>query len=280
MTENVIDIPKEALEELYIFKKLNGYKIAKKLNCGSTTIYRRLEKYGIKRRNNSESHLRYKKSCFSGNKKEMAYLIGFRLGDLHIRKATTSLGCKTVRVEAHTTKKAQIKLVRSLFERYTHVHCKRISNKTIRVLCFLDESFSFLLPKRDAIENWITQDKYLFLSFLAGYVDAEGHIGIHSQNKAGRLQIHTQDKRIITSIQKNLLKIGIRSPQSRLAVPKGYISPSDPTKPNNRVVWGVAVYMPDLKKLLEALIPLLKHEKRKRDAIITLNHIKGRKYDK
>jgi len=280
MTENLIDISKETLDGLYISKKLNAYQIAKKLNCGSTTIYRKLENYGIKRRNNSESHLKYKKNNFSGNKGEMAYLIGFRLGDLHVRKATTSPGCKTIRVEAHTTMNAQIKLAKSLFERYTHVHYKKISNKTMRMLCFLDESFSFLLPKRDAIENWIIQDKDLFLSFLAGYVDAEGHIGIHNQNKAGRLQIITQDKKIITSIQKNLQKIGVRSPPPRLAVPKGYTSPSNPTKPNNRVVWEVAVYMPDLKKLLELLIPLLKHEKRKTDAILTLNHIKGRKHDK
>ena len=279
MTENLIDIPKETLEQLYASRKLNGYQIAKKLNCGSTTVYRKLEKYGIKRRNNSESHLRYKKSCFSGNKKEAAYLIGFRLGDLHVRKAIPSSGCKTVRVEAHTTKKAQIKLVSYLFERYTHIHCKRMSNTT-RVLCFLDESFSFLLPKRNTIENWITQDKDLFLSFLAGYVDAEGHIGIHSRNKAGRLQIHTQDEGIINSIQKNLLKIGIKSSKPRLAIPEGYTSPSYPTKPNNRIVWGVAIYMPDLKKLLEWLIPLLKHEKRKSDAIITLNHIKDEKYEK
>lgn len=280
MTENRIDIPKETLEQLYISKKLNGYQIARKFNCGSTTIYRRLEKHGINRRNNSESHLRYNKSCFSGDKGEAAYLIGFRLGDLHVRKAFPSSGCKTIRVEAHTTKKAQIKLLRFLFKRYTHVHCKRTSAETVRVLCFLDESFSFLLPKRDAIENWITQDKDLFLSFLAGYVDAEGHIGVHSQNKAGRLQIHTQDEGIIGSIQKNLLKIGIKSSQPRLAVPEGYTSPSYPTKPNNRIVWGVAIYMPDLKKLLEWLIPLLKHEKRKSDAIITLNHIKDGKYEK
>src|SRR3989338_2642447 len=203
---NKIVIPKGKLEKLYLHEKKNAYQISKELKCGSTTVYRKLEHYKIKRRDNSSCHLRYNKKSFSGDNKEKAYLIGFRLGDLHVRKAVDSPGCKTIRLESHTTKTEQIFLIRSLFEKYTNVHCKGISNKTLRALCFLDESFSFLLPKKDRIENWIIKDRTLFLAFLAGYIDAEGHIGVHSKSKGRFLVIQTQDKGIIKSIYKNLMK--------------------------------------------------------------------------
>jgi|SRR3989338_3628412 len=276
----LISISKEILDKLYIKERLNAYQIAEKLNCGSTTVYRHLEKYRIKRRDISECHIKYKKNRFSGNKLEMAYLIGFRLGDLHVRKAINSPGCKTIRVEAHTTKPDQIELVKNLFSKYSHVHSKFISNKTIRALCFLDNSFSFILPKVDKIENWIESDKNLFLAFLAGYVDAEGHISIHKNNGAGRLIIETQDKGIIISIQQNLNKFKIKCNKAFVSVPAGYRSPSYPERPNNKDKWHVAVYMPDLEKLLKFLIPFLKHKKRKSDAIKVLKFVMDEKYEK
>src|SRR3989338_10503268 len=273
----LISISKEILDKLYIKERLNAYQIAEKLNCGSTTVYRHLEKYRIKRRDISECHIKYKKNRFSGNKLEMAYLIGFRLGDLHVRKAVNSPGCKTVRVEAHTTKEVQINLIKNLFEKYTHVHCKSISNKTIRALCFLDESFSFLLPKKDEIESWIANDKDLFFSFLAGYTDAEGHFGLHKNAKAAIFVIQTQDKGIIHGINKCLTKFGIKS-TIRLGALAGYCSPSYPNKPNNRNRWDVAVYTPNIIALLNNTLPFLRHEKRKLDALKVQNSIETRKH--
>ncbi len=270
---NKISISKETLGKLYLAERLNAYQIAKKLNCGSTTVYRKLEERGIKRRDISSCHLRYRKNPFSGSKEEMAYLIGFRLGDLHVRKAINSPGCKTVRVEAHTTKPVQIKLAKLLFEKYSHVHCREISNKTIRALCFLDESFAFLLPKKDGIERWIADDGNLFFAFLAGYTDAEGHFSVHSRNGAAQFKLQTQDKGIVHSIHKNLIRRGMKS-HLRLSVPAGYRSPSYPSRPNNRDMWEISVYMPSIEVLINSLLPYLKHEKRKSDAIIVLNHIR------
>ena len=274
-----ISISKETLEKLYISEKLNAYQIAGKLNCGSTTIYRKLSEYKIKRRDNSSCHIRYKRNQFSGDKKEKAYLIGFRLGDLHVRKAIDSPGSKTIRLEAHTTKLEQIKLVKSLFNKYGHIHSRSISNKTFRILCFLDESFIFLLPKKDSIEEWIVNDRDLFFSFLAGYVDAEGHFGMDKRWKSGMLKIQTQDRRIIHSIQKNLVKFGIDCPPIRLSTPAGYTSPSYPDKPNNKDKWEVSIHSArNLEVLLDNLMQYLRHEKRKSDAMKVLNHIKGGRY--
>lgn len=277
-------ISKNMLENLYISKKLNAYQIAKRVSCGSSTVYRKLEKYGIKRRDNSECHMRYSRKPFSRNKKEMAYLIGFRLGDLHVRKAIDLPGCKTVRVEGHTTKKEQTQLIESLFKRYSHVHTKEILNgngipgmTTTRILCFLDSSFSFLLPKNDVIEEWIEQDRGLFLSFLAGYIDAEGHIGLHTTNGSPQVKISSYDKGILNGIHRKLSDLGVRS-SYRLHIKKGYSSPSYTTRVYRKDIWTVSIYVPYIELLLRFIIPLLKHKKRHADALKTLSEISQRSY--
>ena len=272
------DISKKILDKLYWVKKLNAYQIAKKLNCGSTTIYRLLKKYNIKVRDISESHIKYKRNNFSNNEIEKAYLIGFRLGDLHVRKAINSEGCKTIRIEAHTTKRDQITLFNELFKKYSHVHIKDINSKnkkTIRGLCFVDESFKFLLPKKDEIEKWIFKEERHFLSFISGYIDAEGHIGI-SFNGSPQLLIETQDKNIIKSIHKGLTKYGFHSPKPRLSRKAGYSSPSYPDRKSNKDHWKIAVYKADhLKRLLNILS--LKHPKRERDRLNVLDYILWKK---
>jgi len=54
------NLTKEELYDLYWNKKLDVLKIAKKLGLGQTTIWRWMERYGIKGRTNSESKLKGK----------------------------------------------------------------------------------------------------------------------------------------------------------------------------------------------------------------------------
>ncbi len=270
-----IDISREALFDLYCSKKLNAYEISKKLNVGSTTIYRFLKKYSIKTRTASECHIKYRRTSFSRNEAEKAYLIGFRLGDLYVRKAVNTKGCKTIRIEAHTTKPNQIKLFNFLFNKYGHVHIKKILSKgvkTIRGLCFLDDSFSFLLPKKDKIEDWILNDISLFLSFVSGYIDAEGNISINSSSGRPQLAIQTQDEKIIKSIHLGYRKYGFHSPKPIIARKAGYFSKGYQDRKSNKDHWSVAIYKIDsLRKILEKLE--LKHPKRKSDAQKVLKYI-------
>lgn len=111
------------------------------------------------------------------------------------------------------------------------------------------------------------------MSFLAGYVDAEGHIGIHSGNGTPFLKIATQDKKIINSIQKKLIKFSIGCPPANIRTRAGYITPSDPSKKTNKDIWEVGIYMPGILRLLHILTPFLKHPKRKSDALKVLNYI-------
>ena len=53
--KEVIKIDKEELINLYTLKKLGGYEIAKNINCDVRTVYKRLKKFGIPIRNNSEA---------------------------------------------------------------------------------------------------------------------------------------------------------------------------------------------------------------------------------
>ena len=119
------------------------------------------------------------------------------------------------------------------------------------------------------------KDSNLFLAFLAGYIDAEGHIGIHSQNGSPQLKIGSYDKGILYTTYKTLLSLGIKS-TFRLAAKKGYFSPSYPEKKNNMDKWEINVYMPSIEILLRDLIAYIKHEKRRKDTLKVIKHIEWR----
>jgi hypothetical protein len=57
--------------------------IAAAYGCSLTTIWRKLKAAGIETRPGGGAPL-YARADFSGDLVEMAYLIGFRLGDLHV----------------------------------------------------------------------------------------------------------------------------------------------------------------------------------------------------
>ena len=140
---------------------------------------------------------------FSGKLIEKAYIIGFRLGDLGVRKIYPN--SKTITVASGSTIKEQIDLIDSLFKDYGKVRIKTAKNSKINIWVALNESFDFLLSKE--IPVWVERDKKLFLSFLAGFTDAEGNIGIY--NKQAVFQMGNYNKKILLFINKNLNNLGI-----------------------------------------------------------------------
>jgi hypothetical protein len=52
-----------------------------------------------------------------------------------------------------------------------------------RITAYLDESFSFLIKKLDKIPTWISIDKELFMSFLAGLIDSDGTITLKGKDR-------------------------------------------------------------------------------------------------
>lgn len=259
-----INIPKDKLKELYIKKKYSISRIAGIYKCNRISIWNKMKKFGIPTRTISETSTRYPKKNFNGDPAEKAYMIGFRLGDLRVRK-TINL----VEVGCGTTKDAQIQLIQDLFKPYGPVWItKRDKKGAFHIDCSLNHSFSFLLPKHELIPKWISKSRTKFLNFLAGYTDAEGNIQI-SQNRA-RFRIRTYDKGILQDLNKRLNELGVKSLfrlESNAGVDKRGVR-------RNKDSWALAVSeRKSLLKLFEYLQPLLRHEKRKRDLTKGLENV-------
>ena len=207
-----IPIKKEKLEELYIQRGYSPKKIAKVFHCHSVTILNRLKEFKIQIRSNSESRMRYKKYNFSGNLKEKAYILGFRLGDLNVYQ--TNKDSSLVVVRCHTTKWTQVKLLRGIFSRYGKVTVS-VSKYGMNVNCYLNKSFKFLLPKITKIPNWVEENEDIAFSFIAGYTDAEGNF-LLNQSKA-RFKIDSYDTEILSWMVEWLSKKNIRIKFRRIA---------------------------------------------------------------
>lgn len=188
---------KEKIENLYK-KNFSLEKIAKRYNTTHGTIRRWMENYNIPRRDNTK----YKKSSFSNNSIEKAYLLGLCAGDLHVRRS-----CKQIIVETTTTHPAMIDLFFKTFKNYgTPIKYPKY-NKILKryqwgVYIHLNKSFEFLLS--NPIE--IIKNKEEFYSFLAGFFDCEGCIFIY--NNQGYIGLsalfYNSNKKILEFINKNL----------------------------------------------------------------------------
>lgn len=251
-------IKKSTLLKLYYQKKLTQREMAKILHRHIGTISRIMKGYNLKTRKASETLIRYLKNNFSGDLDEKSYLIGFRLGDL---SATLSPSKKYVIINTTSTKNAQIKLFKNLFKKYGHVWISKARQDGNRVcVARVDRTFDFLLPKNDNIPKWIKENNNYFLSFLAGYTDAEGHIGIDKSNVA-RFQLASYDKNILKQIYKQLSKIGIKCKSPRISVKKGHIKSDGLVYRNDH--WRFTINKKSsLLYLLRLLKLRLKHRKR------------------
>ncbi len=194
---------KERLIDLYLNKKLSTWKIEKEYGYSRGTVYVKLKEYGLKTRDRADSHIIYERKDFSGNLIEKSYLIGFRIGDLGVRKIHPN--SKTICVASGSTIQEQIELIKGLFEGYGKVWIQKTKDGRINIQANLNESFEFLLSKE--IPNWALNNKNHFFSFLAGFTDAEGWIGL-SQNMAV-YSLGNTDLKILSIIKENLNKFGI-----------------------------------------------------------------------
>ena len=250
-------IEQSSLQHLYSEKKLSQNKIAQRFSCSPWVISNKLTKFGIQKRNPSEANMIYDRKDFSTNPIEKAYLIGFRLGDLHVKRRSVY----SISVNSSTTKQEQLKLMRSLFEKYVHVQISS-SKGTSSFSCILNNSFSFLEPKEDNIPDWILEGEGTFFSFLAGYTDAEGNIGVYSGR--ARYRLGSYDKNILKQLYKELNSFGIKT-NIRLESLKGY---RNGNTVNNGDFWRISInYKDSLVRLFKKLEPYLKHGKRVQDMI-------------
>jgi methionyl-tRNA synthetase len=257
--KKLVEISRKELKKLYTNNKLSCSEIANRFDCDKVTIFQKLRKFRIKTRNLSEACIIYPKKKFLGDNKLKAYMIGFRLGDLNVKTKTG----ETVLIKSNTTKKEQLDLIKKIYGEYGHFKVSH-GKSDYCIWCNLDKSFSFLLPKEDKIEYWILNEDVYFLSFLAGYSDAEGNFGIYS--KRARFRVGSYDKNILGQIANKLNLLGINAKfnlEGKAIIGK-----------HNRDFYRVSIN--DKKSLLnfiDLMKSYIKHAKRYKDMILCEDNI-------
>jgi hypothetical protein len=127
------------------------------------------------------------------------------------------------------------------------------------VNCRLNTSFDFLLPKSTNVPNWITNHSGYSLAFCAGYIDADGSMGLY-QGRA-RLKIDSYDIGILSWMysffQARNINIKLR-----------HISPPIPKK-YKKDLWRININEAySLSYITTLLIPYLRHTTRLQQAKI------------
>jgi hypothetical protein len=202
-----IIISKEELDKLYWEKKLKPREIANLIGYkNERNVRRKMEKYGIPRRNLSEALTKKFKAPFTGNLAEKAYLLGLRAGDFNVRKTRF-----TFRIQTSTTHPAQVELLRKSFEKYGEIrqYFYKYKDRQAEWFIYVDlhYSFNFLLHKPRSIPQWVLKNKEYFFSFFAAYVDCEGCWRIaksHEKWTRSVFMIQSQDIGILRNMRKKL----------------------------------------------------------------------------
>lgn len=173
-------LPTNEILELYQNNKLSLKKLAKKFKSSKATLHKIIFENNIVVRNHDEAMqfcLKYKRTNFSENSEEKAYLLGLVEGDITAFRKSKH----TIRVITNTTHLDFLKMFCVSFENYSKVRYYPAKNKTFEnymwcISADLDNSFNFLLPenRKNLIPFIINSDSKLFFAFLAGYFDAEG----------------------------------------------------------------------------------------------------------
>lgn len=268
-----LQIAKEELYDFYFNQRLSSRKIAKFYNCAYSTIDRKIKLLGFKTRTLADAHIIYQRKGFSGNLYEKAYLMGFRIGDLRVRKVYNK--SETIHVDCGSTKIEQIGLIKNLFQQYDRVWIsKPTKNGKIQIECFLNTSFNFLLNMNlSVIESWITERGDYFACFLAGFTDAEGSIFIC--NKRAIYSLGNYDIHLLKQLKKILKKYNVDSPKICCSVRKGLIA-SHGYKYNHDY-WILHISRKDtLQKLFKLIGPYIKHPKRITDMKKAIKNIEER----
>jgi hypothetical protein len=268
-----VSIAKKELEFLYVTKRFSTWKIEKLLKIPRSTIHRKLKEFGIIPRDRADSHIIYERKNFSGDPLEKAYLIGFRIGDLGVRKIYPN--SKTIRVASGSTIKEQIDLIKILFENYGKVWIKNAKKNKTNICVSLNLSFDFLLTKR--FPEWIIKDKYYFFAFLAGFTDAEGHIGI--SKSMAYYSLGNYDYKLLFKIYEKLNEFGIICNPPYSDNRKGRITKEGYKYKEN--YWQFRIHTKkNLLSLLNELSKYSKHKNKIKDLNIALTNIHNRNKEK
>ncbi len=259
MARAKITLKREVLQNLYWKQNLTPVEIGKRFHCSFKTVRNRIKEFGIPFKNPAIARMRYKKADCTDDPTLRAYMLGFRLGDLNVYKRGEK--SETVVVRCHTTHKAQVSVMKSLFGEFGRVSITPRENH-FTVNCFLNRTFEFLLPKNEAVWQWVRDNDTVAPSFIAGYVDAEANFIINQGR--GRFKIDSYDHYILEWICVWLAKKSI-SYKYRCLRRKGPSWRNQP--PLNGDLWRLNINEANsLEKFIKEIFPFLRHAHRIRDA--------------
>lgn len=262
----------DILRELYFVRGLSHRAIAREVGLSEPTVRARFHEYGFIPRKRGSWMVKYPKLPFDGSNEEKAYMMGFRVGDMHVYRPSS--GADIIVARTNSTQEEQFLVVRSLFAKYGGV-IESGKGKAKNINCYLDESFSFLLIKKPyRIESWISRSRVNSLAFMAGYIDAEGNF-IISQGRA-RFKLDAYDHEILRWMHEELARYGAIS-RLRLLANKGEISYNNTYKWKGDL-WRLNVNEANsLLVFCRAILPHLRHRKRIADVQMCINNILERR---
>lgn len=265
-------LPKDELEKLYIGKKMSTRKIALVYQCAYSHVDKYIRKYKFPIRSLAEAHITTFRAPFSGDLSERAYLLGFRIGDLRVRKVYKN--SETILVDCGSTRMDIIEHVKNMFEPYGRIWIgKPTKLNKIQVECSLDESFSYLLPKYQAFPKWTTQNQKTLLSILAGFIDAEGCFSIFGNGQAF-FSLGNYNKDILLQIATLLDKLKIHF-RFFLSSRVGYVSREGYVR--NGDYWILQINRKyDLYCFVKKIYPYLRYVRKINDANRVLSNIEER----
>lgn len=267
---NTLNIPQDILKNLYIDQRLSSRKIAKLYCCAYSTIDRKIRLANLPTRNLAEAYIVYPRKDFSGNLIEKAYLIGFRIGDLRVRKCYKN--SQTLTIDCASTKAEQINLIQILFSPYGRVWVSKPNKRgAIQIQTALNTSFNFLFKPQ--LEEWVIRKKEYFFSFLAGFTDADGSIFISNNQAIYSLGNYNFD--LLQKIQSALIKFKVEPYKVVKSKRKGLIAPHGYRY--NQDYWMLRVQRKEeVYKLLKFLEPYLKHTDKVKQVNLAFKNIEER----
>jgi intein-encoded DNA endonuclease-like protein len=231
------------------------------------TVFNHLRRRGLKIRDKVEEVIRlntkHPKTPFSGDPLDRAYIMGFARGDFWV----TTHG-RAIRVRAGSTHPAFIHLFRELFESHGPVY---LYPKEAELTGFewsmdadLDQSFRFLLDRDSGTFQETMSEKTTFLSYFAGFFDAEGSVYYHKKGDGGafELSIANMDLPLLETLNNKLHSFGYSSK----------ITKNPQNQPHRKIpgadhIWRIQIWRYDEVKRLLTSLPLRHSEKKMKKQI-------------
>jgi LAGLIDADG DNA endonuclease family protein len=247
------------------------------------------KKLGIKPRPFKEARLKaihekvrkYERKPFDGTDEDKAYMLGLKHGDLY---AYNPFG-DAVRVSTSTTHPALANLFTDLFGQYGHVskhprYKKDTGTYEWNIQAILDKSFEFLLEPRDRCREWVLSKESTRLAYLAGLIDAEGHIRLHANPKTIGIEVSiwNTDTGLLEFAYKCLKQLGYMPLEPYLSQPAGGVS-SGFHIARRKAEWRVLLARFEETQSLLRRLPL-KHQEKVAKEEVALSIAKGDLYEK